>query len=531
MAALNEPFTLRKQMIVYANRLLLTPSAPDPHDHAVKSVAIWLSHKVRRPVEEIRLVNGTQYTFRGSQKVEFWSTYPEFEDVPVVSALRYTHPDQVVSGRMWSTEVGFRRKRTAEPIEVSVLLQTNEISTQVTASVETSRPGLVDQIEEDCQLAEETPGLSITIIEADAVESFLNIVDDPKRQHAIVLVSPDPFTEAPLVDVELLRSQLLGLANVYVVQNKYDTFAVTQVLGRSRSAWNGAINIIFPRRSEHSRYIPTKLISPTDISDLKNVRLSVERRILELITHRFNLPNSWRHVSPQVVRRMRLERRVAQLHAKSRSDSPLETLLELAFEEHDQHTSQISNLEILVLEREDELERIRDENRRLKFQLSRKRTELEPADSDLSPRFFSSLDEVTSAVDSELGAQVHLTNRARKALRESPYRDPAMVFDAFQLLATVLHKMFTGHVTRELVDQALQESGVEYATHMSDTTMGKYPGYDASYKGRAADLNRHLKLGTSRNPARCFRIHFEWDEEDQVFVIHHAGRHLETTQS
>ena len=63
---------------------------------------------------------------------------------------------------------------------------------------------------------------------------------------------------------------------------------------------------------------------------------------------------------------------------------------------------------------------------------------------------------------------------------------------------------------------------------MSDVTMGLSDDYSAQYKGRKADYNKHLKIGTSRRPERTFRIHFEWDDEDNKIVIHHAGRHLTT---
>jgi hypothetical protein len=44
-------------------------------------------------------------------------------------------------------------------------------------------------------------------------------------------------------------------------------------------------------------------------------------------------------------------------------------------------------------------------------------------------------------------------------------------------------------------------------------------------------MNRHFRLGGARDKTRTLRIHFEWDEDDQVIVIHHAGEHLTTTQS
>ena len=88
-----------------------------------------------------------------------------------------------------------------------------------------------------------------------------------------------------------------------------------------------------------------------------------------------------------------------------------------------------------------------------------------------------------------------------------------------------------GESGREEVDQALLDAGMEYSPSMSESTMGRYVGYDAKYKGRSADFNKHIKIGSTRDPTRCFRIHFEWDAADARIVVHHAGKHLTTTQS
>ena len=73
---------------------------------------------------------------------------------------------------------------------------------------------------------------------------------------------------------------------------------------------------------------------------------------------------------------------------------------------------------------------------------------------------------------------------------------------------------------------------INFAGHMSDTTMGQYDDYSSKYKERDADMNKHLKLGSSsHDPQYHFRIHFEWDEDDEMIVVHHAGKHLVTTKS
>jgi hypothetical protein len=81
----------------------------------------------------------------------------------------------------------------------------------------------------------------------------------------------------------------------------------------------------------------------------------------------------------------------------------------------------------------------------------------------------------------------------------------------------------------EVLEHFSQEH-IEFKPSMSDVTMGQF--FDnRKYKQRTADMNRHFCLGNARDATRTLRIHFEWDDEDEQIVIHHAGRHLETTQS
>jgi len=75
-----------------------------------------------------------------------------------------------------------------------------------------------------------------------------------------------------------------------------------------------------------------------------------------------------------------------------------------------------------------------------------------------------------------------------------------------------------------------RRESIEFQPKMSSVTMGQYAD-NRKYKGRSADINRHFCLGNARDPIRTLRIHFDWDDEDKLLVIHHAGKHLETTQS
>lgn len=123
------------------------------------------------------------------------------------------------------------------------------------------------------------------------------------------------------------------------------------------------------------------------------------------------------------------------------------------------------------------------------------------------------------------------TNPALKSLRDSGFTDTASFKSCLQLMNTRLYEFYAEKKTRLFdVLAYFTEIEIDFQPKMSAVTMGKY--FEArQYKNKPADLGKHFKLGSSRDPKHTMRIHFDWDEEEQLIVIHHAGRHLETSQS
>ncbi|KJU82044.1 hypothetical protein MBAV_005763, partial [Candidatus Magnetobacterium bavaricum] len=112
-----------------------------------------------------------------------------------------------------------------------------------------------------------------------------------------------------------------------------------------------------------------------------------------------------------------------------------------------------------------------------------------------------------------------ILNGARKELEDSPFEDTARVYPAFNVLHNEFYYMFSGHMSMKKVDKALKAAGLKYNAHIDE----RNEVYKI-YKGRKADMNRHIKIGVSRESRYLFRLHFEWDSEEKKVVVHHAGR-------
>lgn len=140
------------------------------------------------------------------------------------------------------------------------------------------------------------------------------------------------------------------------------------------------------------------------------------------------------------------------------------------------------------------------------------------------------IDIATRVVDTHPG-RIYMTKPAIKSLRDSVYRDHGKLRACLSLMATKLYDHYSTKTGRlhDVLEHFKQES-IDFEPKMSAVTMGMYAD-NRKYKGKPANMNRHFCLGKARDPSRTLRIHFDWDADDKLLVIHHAGKHLETTQS
>jgi hypothetical protein len=131
-----------------------------------------------------------------------------------------------------------------------------------------------------------------------------------------------------------------------------------------------------------------------------------------------------------------------------------------------------------------------------------------------------------------LAGSVVINNRAYQGVKKSEYHDPSLIYRALLVLRDryVPMRIYGGSESQAAYLQALGE------LHMEDSQTGdgaKFEGneYTVQYQGSRRDLDRHLKVGNSREPRFCFRLYFFWDDESQVVVVGWLPSHLENRMS
>ena len=119
--------------------------------------------------------------------------------------------------------------------------------------------------------------------------------------------------------------------------------------------------------------------------------------------------------------------------------------------------------------------------------------------------------------------RVVLAGRALRSLKNARFEDVALVGEAVALLGTTYHRMKTegGMELREAFEDTLRALKLQETPSISPDRQGKArDGYEIEWQGRRLTLDRHLKNNSgTRDPRRCLRVYFAWDEETGKVVI------------
>lgn len=527
-------------MLVYANEFHL---APDEHSLETLKRAIhrWLRKKIGPSFTNTKIIPFAQpFAIRdpqtGVNEVMIFGTPDDAPDYCL--SITYRHNDSAVHGRAWFTRIGIERATPKSPLRVTILLETSDLSPQVAANpVTASLPGVVYDILGDCRLDERTPGAAVRVLTAAKAKKFEDIIADPCRHHAILVVSPDDFSEEPCVDTDAIQQRLVGLAQIYEIRDKREAWKLRKLLPSYHTAWDGSITLISPGRSGSA---PGRVFRHDDIDAIRHdTGLEFDRHLFNELTHRFNLPKSRRHIGDEVVGRRLMAFKLARLREQASGVSGLEEIVESYEEDRDKAQKHSEELEFKLLSAEEEIERLAGEKQELERQVRTLRFHLNQAGQAATPAPAGeeeSIEEPIPANASEAGERavgkfpdkLILTNHAKKTLNSSPYEDGEKVLAVFTCLATAFHAAFTGTLRMQDAIAQLQESGATYSANQSDITAGMKTGYQRSYKGKKYKLNRHIILGKARDPRHCFRVYFEWEADEKRILVLHAGNHLDT---
>ncbi|WP_243041158.1 hypothetical protein [Dyella sedimenti] len=528
-------------MLVYCSKLVL--SAKNGSESIVQQVARWMGSLGGSFVDPIRLESGIrELVLAKGQRVQARTNQigeSSPKAYPYLFCTKFSHADQTVSGRRWVTEIGIRQDGEDEDIECSFLLKTDEISARVTAPIQVTRPRLVDELAKNCSPTPATAGTRIKTLDVASAHAYLAAVEREDRSAPLVVTSCTIKGEY-MISPDRLKSLLIGLADVVDIPNGTDTFTLEDIVGRRYSAWGGAINIIFPPRPGASGgTCESVLFRPAQLADMLESGTNIESEVLAAITHRTNLPMSWRHISLEVVQQARLRNQLAQAIADSKTDEQNSVFTDLLIEADKELSSkdkEISELRSILEESSADLRKSRAEVDTLNHALdARANTAFNESEEIQKLRRIvfpllngsPSLEECLDFVEFMYGSRVIVLPSARKSAQDSSdFKYGKVAIDLLAKLADgyweALNEGKPDAQAKSVFgrdDYAAQESKKLSADGKSRRTF--------QYKGQPILMERHLKHGVKDSSAETLRIHFEWVAPEKRIVIGHCGKHLD----
>ncbi|WP_411987131.1 hypothetical protein [Shewanella sp. YIC-542] len=515
-------------------------------DDTLKTVAGWLKELTKRHFTPEELKISEDYII-GRQKVR---TYNASQAEPLLYSILFSNPDSEVHGRQWITEIGIRVE--SDGVLFTTLLETSDISTQVTDIPQSSRPKVIKYLQNNCNVAKDTVGLSLKNIsnDEDLFRALLSELERPERKHPVVLVSSDSSGK-PLLNPRSLQEQLIGLAQVVVCDQSVDSWEMERVLGRRYSAWGGAINVIFPIRNRS--VCPRRLLLVEHLEELKSNDKYLIGEILSIVTHTTNGYRKRLHFSPTDVRAKRQKDHrefLKQKYSELQQSGDYEELLNEAFEQidsydstiealKDEHQQIVDSFEIEKMELEEINESLSEKIRSNSYTISELKRQLGSANSGgqaLDAELIQILSEALShdpspeqclkLVEAIYPSRIVVLDSALASARDS------ISFGQGRKLIGLLFKLSTEYI--DVLSQggdskAKEIFGKLYSANESET-VEKSPELSKlrqfTYNGEDIYMFKHLRIGVADNITETIRVHFHWDSKKSTIVIGYCGPHL-----
>jgi hypothetical protein len=455
---------------------------------------------------------------------------------------RLDHPDTAVPGRTWSTEVTVG----VSPQGAQFGVRLSCVSRREDPDVELSTPGIVHQLADRPGLEEFGAHLTSEpwLLESSGdVLRLLALMENPARTRPIYVISlPDGKNDpaAGLLDCSTLARRCLGFAHVVMLPSAL-SFELTDQVGREHSVFGGAVRSYFPGFAVEDQ-VPRKhpLALASRIIDWPGGGASafadlLVRRAYEYTTRRPDLEQ--RLPSFTRVRNIALSRRQVDLER----DGDQRAIIVNLQAQTQELSRDAQTWEALAHEEMSRRVRFQDQADQLKAQNDWMRSELDRfrqqvqtstgsrADAPIPiPRDVGKLGEWAHQA---VPGRLTLLPRAIKAAKQGFYRDTEQVVKALRLLADEYRDMKIGYASeaKARFDRALQDLHLRCEPTLSDTRYGEFgDAYFVDWQGQRRVLDTHIKNGgNTRDPTRCLRIYFFWDDDEKQVVVGSLPGHLE----
>jgi hypothetical protein len=445
-------------------------------------------------------------------------------------AIRAEDPDKEVPRRIWTTEVVVGRQGEQAP-RFSVRLLAS--SPEEHLAIEHHTPGFVAQVTD-------TPGVLIdgvsiaptpaVILSDEQVDALINsLLDSTRRLPIYALSVPEHAVDhaTPLIDAALLARATLGLAHVVVLPPEH-SWALTNRFGKRLSVYEGAVRVYLPGFTEdadpyggHRLFLADRLATPEKATEcVRYLRAHAANESL----HRARLGKEVLEFA--AIRNASLAIQQSRLESEGASEAELLAIANKRIEAlqgdlkaAQDWEQQLSDEHKAAEERAQASEaQYKAATFRIQQLLDQMKERGQKPDTTIpTPVSWS---ELVSWCDTHLAGRVALTPRARRETDKAEFEDVGLVARCLLWLANDYR-------------EARIEGGADFRDFYIEPGIKNAPcGGDAfpfQWQGHSFEAVWHIKNGgNTRDPRRCLRIYFDWDDYGRQVVVASLPAHIHT---
>lgn len=458
-------------------------------------------------------------------------------------AVEWTHPDDRDNTLRWRIYITVAT--TGEELEFSILIRVASRSfTVVPARFTLRRPGIVRKLihELSCHIGGRPVSGSPIHLGVDDVDEFVaSTLTSPQRPLPAVVVSRELMSEQPSIGIDgvnRLADNVAGLAEVYLVADKWTAFRLTDQVGKERSCFDGAVRLFWPGFSVYAQ--PRQ--HPLYLGNYIRWHEDNGRPFQDFLLRMLAAVASFRHTDGPVTREARAsvkaqrQKHIDDLrHQLAERGEKDDDLLQEVFDENERLTKERDSALVRQLELEDDLRAAKENLETIYQYQSQQDQDGEPAPTAIALIEFGSVVEAVEQAETDFDGNLVILETAIGSARKSPFTRPDRVYQALQAIDEVAvewkRAFASGKATGESWVGAFKRRGFDYKDSISKTSKGKYGDeYYFLYDGQNRLFDKHITEG-AKQANKCFSIHMYRDDEKRVVVIAHVGRHLRNTRS
>lgn len=458
--------------------------------------------------------------------------------------IRNDDPDKNVPGRTWTTEASVAHVNGQGLLGLRLSMSTSEDDPDFTPSV----PGIVRQLSDKIGLYRRGRQVTVDpqyVDSEEELDALMELLTDPMRRRPIYVVSlgeDETDIDTAVIDPVNLAVRCLGIAHVAAITGPM-AFGLSDHLGKQLSTFGGAVrcyNAGFDRdsdRFDHPLYLPARI--ETWSGKWGDGPRGFVSRLVANATFISNQTIDQDRELPSFrrVREFALEHRRIAEEARGASDNELLGILKAQLEEKKKEAEETLSMAA-------EEDRLRQEAVADKGQLEgqiaylrQRNAQLEAIASstavEVDDTYPETLDELNDWAEEKLAGRVVLTPRALRDAKGSSFADVAQVFRCLEYLAGEYRDMRIHGVDEvpegetKLASLGVQNlpSGKEHKLRaLGDAFLVRWGSGNRKHL-----LDMHLKNGgNTRDPARCLRIYYFWDDDTRQVIVGSLPAHLRT---